>query len=155
MTDLYWHIIATHITPSSLPDVCHRLVFGKTMSESIKSIAGLMDQVDILEDPSVPPSRIVEILEGVPDIALLAVWIAYGNLFVQNRIQQYATEWRHIRPKTDGHRLRAMGLPPGPCYRRLLSRLRMARLDGEVTDEAGELQLLDRLLGEGFCDDGA
>jgi tRNA nucleotidyltransferase (CCA-adding enzyme) len=153
--DLYWHIIATHIPLNSLPDVCDRLMFGKTMSESMQSAARLSQELELLEDPSLRPSQIVAKLDGIPDMALLAVWIAYENLFVQNRIKQYATEWRFVRPKTDGHTLRAMGLPPGRCYGRLLNRLRAARLDGEVKDDGEEVELLQHLVGEGFCNDGA
>jgi tRNA nucleotidyltransferase (CCA-adding enzyme) len=155
ITDLYWHIIALHVPLESLADFCERLMFGKTMSESMLAAARLAQEADSLTDPNLRPSHIVQKLEGIPDLALLTVRFGYENLFVQNRIQQYATEWRHVRPKTDGHALRERGLPPGPCYGQLLNRLRVARLDGEVEDDREEVKLLDHLLGEGFCNDGA
>jgi hypothetical protein len=37
-------------------------------------------------------------------------------------------------------------LPPGPRYRELLTRLRMAWLDGEVNTTEGEQVFLDKLL---------
>src|SRR5690606_31892548 len=106
ITDLYWHIIALHIPLESLASFCERLMFGKTMSESMLAAARLNHDAESLVEPGLKPSQIVQKLEGIPDLALLTVRIGYENLFVQNRIQQYATEWRYVRPKTDGHTLR-------------------------------------------------
>jgi tRNA nucleotidyltransferase (CCA-adding enzyme) len=152
---LYWHIIATHIDPALLSDVCERLMFGKTVSESMQSAVRLLQTITTLESADVRPSTFAMTFDTVTDMALLTVWIVHENLFVRNAIQQYATDWRHVRPATDGHTLQALGLPPGPCYGRLLNRLRTARLDGEVFDDKAEAALLNRLLREGFCDGGA
>jgi len=55
-------------------------------------------------------------------------------------------DWRKVKPVTTGDTLKARGLAPGPAYARILDRLRQAWLDNEVTSQADELQLLDRLL---------
>ena len=57
---------------------------------------------------------------------------------VNEWLDRYMAEWRHVRPTLTGDDLRALGLPPGPLYTRILDALLAARLDGEVTDEAGE-----------------
>ena len=155
VTDLYWHIIATHIEPAMLSEVCERLKFGKPVSESMQTAVRLLHSVNTLESADARPSAIAVRFDTVSDMALLTVWVVNENLFVRNVIQQYATDWRRIRPSVDGHTLQALGLPPGPCYGKLLSRLRAARLDGEVSDDEAEAALLNRLLREGFCDGGA
>ncbi|MCX7939123.1 MAG: CCA tRNA nucleotidyltransferase [Thermoflexales bacterium] len=58
------------------------------------------------------------------------------------------TEWRRTRPVCSGETLRALGLPPGPRYGKLLQRLRDAWLDGEVRSAEEEEALLRRLLAE-------
>jgi tRNA nucleotidyltransferase (CCA-adding enzyme) len=58
----------------------------------------------------------------------------------------YISLWRHVKPRTTGNDLKARGLPPGPRYGEILTRLRAAWLDGEVTDKEQELALLERLL---------
>jgi len=60
-------------------------------------------------------------------------------------LDRYWGEWRHVRPALTGDDLRALGLTPGPIYTRLLDRLLAARLDGEVSDEAGERELLNSI----------
>lgn len=155
ITDLYWHLIATHVEPAALSSVCERLVFARAKSRSMQQAVWLLRNADKLENPALSPSAIVEKLDEIPDLALFAVWISLENLFVQNRIQQYATNWRFVQAATNGDTLRDMGLPPGPCFGRLLHRLRSARLDGEVKDDGEEAALLHRLVEEGYCDDGA
>lgn len=49
-------------------------------------------------------------------------------------------------PLTTGYDLQALGIPPGPVYRQVLSRLRDAWLDGEVSTADQEQNLLHTLL---------
>jgi tRNA nucleotidyltransferase (CCA-adding enzyme) len=65
---------------------------------------------------------------------------------VQQTLNQYLTEWRHIKPYTTGYTLQQRGLEPGPRYKEILSRLRAAWLDGEVQNEEEELKLLGDFL---------
>jgi tRNA nucleotidyltransferase (CCA-adding enzyme) len=51
-----------------------------------------------------------------------------------------------IKPKTNGDDLKERGLPPGPRYKRILSSLRQAWLDGAVRNESEEMDLLKKLL---------
>ena len=82
------------------------------------------------------------------EMALLTAWLLTGNSLIQERIALYMTRWRSMQPITTGHTLRALGIEPGPCYSVLLSRLRTARLDGEVTSDAQEQALLQALIEE-------
>jgi tRNA nucleotidyltransferase (CCA-adding enzyme) len=61
-------------------------------------------------------------------------------------LQNYLEKWRHVKPYTTGHDLKQLGLPPGPKYQNILDRLRAAWLDGEVTSEKEEIDLLRRVL---------
>ena len=63
-------------------------------------------------------------------------------------LQKYALKWRHISAHTNGYMLQQLGLKPGPAYKRILDRLRAARLDGEVRTVEQEKALLERLLRE-------
>jgi tRNA nucleotidyltransferase (CCA-adding enzyme) len=53
-----------------------------------------------------------------------------------------------VKSFADGDSLRALGLPPGPSYRRILWRLRAAWLDGEIATEEEERAFLGRLVEE-------
>jgi tRNA nucleotidyltransferase (CCA-adding enzyme) len=53
-----------------------------------------------------------------------------------------------VQPFTSGNDLRARAVAPGPIYRTLLTKLRAARLDGEVNTAAEERTLLEKLLAD-------
>jgi tRNA nucleotidyltransferase (CCA-adding enzyme) len=66
----------------------------------------------------------------------------------RERLARYIATWRDLRPFTDGNALKAQGLQPGPCFGKILARLRVAWLDGAVTDREGENVLLAQLIEE-------
>ena len=151
--DLYWHVIASAIPVETLPDLCERLLFGRRKAQALLHSARLV-QHDVLRHPEMRPSQVVDALESAPETALLAAWLLVNEPLVRERIERYMQEWRHIQPTTTGHTLRAMGLPPGPCYSVILNRLRDARLDGQADSGDDEQHLLKQWVEvEGICDD--
>ena len=52
-------------------------------------------------------------------------------------------------PLIDGNDLRALGIPQGPIYKRLLDAVREAQLEGTVRTKEEALELVKRLLAEG------
>ncbi|HEY1407473.1 MAG TPA: hypothetical protein VF434_00945, partial [Promineifilum sp.] len=56
------------------------------------------------------------------------------------------TTYQQVTPSLTGADLGAMGLKPGPQYKRILSRLMDARLNGEVTSDAEERAMAARLV---------
>ena len=157
LINLYWCVMLANIPLSELGDLCARLMFAKGFADQILETAQLIQNLAGLTDPAATPSQIVARLDGISNLALQAVWLTDDNAFsiTRERIWRYANEWRKIRPVTDGHSLRARGLKPGPCYARILTRLRAAHLDGAITTDSQESRLLDALIREGICDDGA
>ena len=91
------------------------------------------------------PSEMVAELDSLSLDGVVAAYIAKPE--VRENLDTYLSRWRFVRAKITGDDLFALGLPPGPRYKRILGRLRAARLDGEVHDEAGELALVRELAG--------
>ena len=154
---LGWCVLLANIPADALTDLCTRLLFAKSLADPVIATARLVQHFDGLNAPDLPPSQIAARLDGLDTLALHAASIILDNGFsiVREQIQRYANEWRSVKPSTTGHDLQSRGLKPGPCYARILTRLRAARLDGEVSTDSAESRLLDALIGEGFCDDGA
>jgi len=153
-TDLYWHMLAASIAPEQLSDWCERLMFGRSYTESLLDVSDLIHNTDVLHEKQTRPSQLVRSLEGKTELALLAAWFTLDDPLARERIQRYMLEWQHIRPETDGHVLRAHGIPPGPCYAVVLSHLRDGWLDGDVHSSAEEQHLLIKLTDE-FCHDSS
>jgi len=59
-------------------------------------------------------------------------------------------EWSaaELEPPTviDGNDLRALGIPQGPLYKRLLDAVREAQLDGAVTTKEQAIELVKQLI---------
>lgn len=99
------------------------------------------------------PSRAVARLDEAREAALVASWIGLA-LAAEARglLERYLSEWRFVAPTIDGEALRALGLPPGPAYRRILGALRAAWLDGEIHTDPEERRLLETLVAEARAD---
>lgn len=91
-------------------------------------------------------SRIVAYLDEKPLLAVFVNCLAYQDTDICGLLRKYLTEWRFVKPHFDGEELRQRGIPPGPVYRQILSKLRNAWLDEEVTSLAQEAALLEKVL---------
>ncbi|MCB9450161.1 MAG: CBS domain-containing protein [Anaerolineaceae bacterium] len=146
--ELYWHAIACTIPLEKLPGLCNRLVLGQSLSQSVIDAAQLVQQADYLADPLLRPSQIDQYLASLTETAIFTGWLFIPDETVRENIRRYMLEWRTTQPETSGHTLREMGLKPGPCYARILSRLRAGRLDGEITTSEQERLLVESMVRE-------
>jgi tRNA nucleotidyltransferase (CCA-adding enzyme) len=117
-----------------------RLTFPLAVLKTAQAVSDLLADLPTLTGSS--PSAWVRRLEEVPHPAIYAASVLSGEA----ALKRYITEWQHIRPQTDGAALKALGLPPGPRYAEILSRLRAARLDGEISTDEQEKELLNKIM---------
>jgi tRNA nucleotidyltransferase (CCA-adding enzyme) len=89
------------------------------------------------------PSQAVAALDGLSESALTTAYVLHPS--ARQTLDAYLARWRHVRAQMTGDDLIELGLAPGPDFRRILWRLRAARLDGEVSDAEGELALVRQL----------
>ncbi len=90
------------------------------------------------------PSAVFGLLRPIPEPALqLLALLETGP--VAGAVGRFLGDYSRARLAIAGPDLRALGLRPGPDYRRILDAVLAARLDGRVTDAAGELALARRL----------
>ncbi|RME88939.1 MAG: CBS domain-containing protein [Anaerolineae bacterium] len=132
------------LAPERLREVGRRLRFVAPLLKALIAAATARAAFPTLA--GAPPSAWTARLDEVPPLAVYALWLAATDEAARTALHQYLSRWRFVSPRTDGHVLRARGLPPGPIYRRILSRLRRAWLDGEVHTEEEEQALLEQLL---------
>ncbi|MCJ7512255.1 MAG: CBS domain-containing protein [Anaerolineales bacterium] len=126
---------------------CSRLHFPAAMAE-VALQANRLGRTGAAWSGNERPSQLVENLEQVPEASLIVAWLAMRGTTLAAAIERYLSQWRRLRPDTDGLRLKSLGLRPGPAYRRILNRLRAARLDGEAASPEDEERILQQLLVE-------
>ncbi len=129
---------------TTVAEIAERLGFPRALREVVQSTATLAARTPDLRQAR--PSQAVFLLETHPLTAVYALYLATEDAGLQKVLFAYAERWRHVRPHTTGHDLRARGVPPGPRYKRILRRLRAAWLDGEVATPEEETRLLEQLL---------
>jgi tRNA nucleotidyltransferase (CCA-adding enzyme) len=120
--------------------VARRLDFTNELTLSVWAAAQLKRSLPHLVESQ--PSVWTYALEKLPLLSIYAVYLVSR----EKALLDYLSIWRHIKPHTTGDDLIARGLPPGPRYGEILTRLRAAWLDGEVKDKEQELQLLDSMI---------
>jgi len=140
---LKWHFWLMDLASTDINSLERRLHFHSKLFGSLLASSAM--SIDFPSLAGLKPSQCVKRLEGLPLTAVYAVFLSVPDGEVRKNLHNYLETWRHIKPKTNGHDLKKRGLPPGPRYQQVLSRLRQARLDGEVKTEIEEMELLDIL----------
>ncbi len=131
---VYLTLLLAEAAPDDAEAALAHLNVGRLVGEAVRSALSLRIEGD-------RPSQVVSCLEGLSESALAAAFVlqpAWRSL-----IAQYLAHWRYVRATLTGDDLIARGLQPGPDFKRILWELRAARLDGQVTNDVEELELLD------------
>lgn len=140
---LRWVLWLAPLSPAQVKELSRHMRFPAALTKILFSATSL--RADLHSLAGSKPSRWVERLEDAPDFSVFALAM-FEEGEIKRALEDYLATWRHIKPKVSGHDLKARGLPPGPIYQDILRRLRNAWLDGEVSSEAQETALLERLL---------
>ncbi len=117
-----------------------RLDFTSALGEMLAGASGLKAKMPALTGSK--PSVWTFTLDKFPPLAVYAVQLVSD----EQALLDYLSTWRYTKSTINGDTLKSMGLPPGPQYQKILSRLRAAWLDGEVSNEEEEKKLLEYLL---------
>ena len=135
-----------HLPAGSIKQIAARLHFSAELAEA--GLAASQLKNDLPDLVGATPSRLVAQLERVPQLALRAMPCIVEEVRQKELIERYMNDWSGVKAHTDGHILKARGLPPGPRYHEVLTTLRSAWLDGEVATPEEEQVLLERLLND-------
>lgn len=92
------------------------------------------------------PSEIVQELEKYNELTLRLLKATAANDLQREVLERFTTDWHKIKQHTTGADLRALGIPPSAYYEEVLTALRAAWLDGQVSSVTEEVDLLKRLL---------
>jgi tRNA nucleotidyltransferase (CCA-adding enzyme) len=153
---VYWLLLACRLeNPGALIE---RLKLSRRLTTQIAHTRRLYLALPELASAQ-PPSALARHLDGASEAVLVAAWSMATETLARAHILRYARHWRHIHPTLNGADLLAMGVQRGPLIGKLLSRLRSAWLDGEISDAAQEKAALIRWIAdaqraEGDLDDG-
>ena len=142
-------LLTYHFYQSEASEFATRLRLSNTSKETLQQLLALRAEVAApLGADALAPSAIYRLLEEYADAALAIFAIATDDARVRERVDLFRTRLRGITPELTGDDLKRIGIPPGPAYRQILSRLREARLDGEITSRVEEECLVNQSIGQ-------
>lgn len=127
--------------------VAGRLRVRKTTLDDLLALDTLRSGLGALPSDA-RPSQIVAVLEPLADRVLLTARMLDLGEPINTWLDRYVAEWQRVKTVITGDDLRAAGMPPGPVYARILDKLLVARLDGQISDEVEERALFAALLAE-------
>jgi tRNA nucleotidyltransferase/poly(A) polymerase len=128
------------LSEAAILSIARRLDFTSDLTHAVWAASQLKKSLPFLVNST--PSIWTFALEKLPLLSIYAVYLVCG----ENALLDYLSFWRHVKSYTTGDDLKARGLAPGPRYGEILTKLRAAWLDGEVTSEKEEEEMLSRLL---------
>ncbi|MBN2046544.1 MAG: CBS domain-containing protein [Anaerolineaceae bacterium] len=144
---LGYEIWFSRFSPEDAAKITHDLRFSAVHQRQIAQVASQWPGVNRLRDAK--PSEVAEALDLLTIEDVYALYcLAHEDEALQEILEHYAWRWRKIRAHVKGEDLRGRGLIPGPIYKEILTRLRAAWLDGEISSVEEEYALLDRFLEE-------
>ncbi len=123
-------------TVERIDSLAKRLDFTAELRETVIAATQLKNEM-----PTLVNSRASVWTMRLDKTPLMAVY-ALSLVTNESAPKAFLVKWRHIKPQTNGDDLKALGIPPGPRYKEILSRLRAAWVDGEVKNANEESILL-------------
>ncbi len=87
-------------------------------------------------------SEIYTVLNEMHNEGLLYLMAIAKNNEIKRAVSHYVTSMIHETTIINGSDLKEMGYQPGPVFKKILHRLFLARLDGEVESREDEINLV-------------
>ncbi len=142
---LYLALLTYRLSAPELESLVKRLKIAGEDAALLRQVNRLRSLASELAE-KYQPSDIYRLLKHYSEPAIFVLWIATDSESVQERLELHHRTLRFVEPEIDGDYLKALGLQPSPLFGRILSALRDARLDGEVSSLEEEKTLVEELL---------
>jgi len=140
---LYLSLLAYRLIPEEVDTLSTRLRLAHDDAQLLREVGALRATLAPLQAQDMSPSQMVHLLAPYSGPAILVNWVACDSAGVRRQLSRYWEEYRLVKPALTGDDLKAIGLPPGRIYSRILEALRDARLDGRISSEEEERTIVD------------
>jgi tRNA nucleotidyltransferase (CCA-adding enzyme) len=147
LTLCYLALLTSSMDQSELASFTERLRIRTEETQFLHEVVRLRESMTALSATAMLPSTLYRLLSPYAREARFVLSVLCNATLVRQRLEVFERELAPTMPGIDGHFLRTLGLPPGPIYGEILTKLRDAWLDGQITDSEQE-EALARHLAE-------
>ena len=143
-SELYLALLAYRLNKDETEEFIVRLGLRKLQTRIFRDTSLLKGRLNKLSEHGIRSSEIYDLLHGLHHTALTAGSIADYRK-TQKKIILYLDKLRYIRTALTGKDLVKMGIKSGPQMKEILGKLLQARMDGQVTDRQGEIEIVEKI----------
>jgi tRNA nucleotidyltransferase (CCA-adding enzyme) len=144
---LYLALLTYRLSAPDLESLAKRLKIASEDVTLLRQVNRLLFSTSELVKEH-QPSAIYRLLKHYSGPAIFVMSIATDSESVRERLELHHRTLRFVEPEIDGDYLKAMGQRPSPLFGHILSALRDARLDGEVSSLEEEKAFVEELLAK-------
>ncbi len=98
-----------------------------------------------LSKKNVRPSMVYRLLEPLSYEVILLIMVLSKNRLLNQRVEDFLSVYSSQRLSVRGEDFAALGIKPGPDFKKILSELLYAKIDGKLKDREEELKEAQRL----------
>jgi tRNA nucleotidyltransferase (CCA-adding enzyme) len=145
---VYFLGLFDQLKPAAIEEALERLSAPVRIRERIKESRKRYTETlyRFSKEPDLPASRVYDLLRPLDSETLLLVMAKANKDKAKKYISLYLTHLRDVKIALTGDDLKAMGLPPGPRYKRILAELLDAKLDGVIQNREQETAFVTNLM---------
>ncbi|MGB9639746.1 MAG: CBS domain-containing protein [Anaerolineales bacterium] len=141
---LFYILLTMRSDLNTIEDLSQKLRIPARIKRLLLDTNRLWKEQQTLREDDV--RSILTVLEGAHPLSLFAIILFSMDQEIRRNIENYLNDWSKIKCITDSQKLKKLGIPAGPLYRKIFSELRFARIEGKVRTEDDELKLINQIL---------
>jgi len=145
---LYLFSLMIHATTEQKLEVSKKLALGNSLTRQVLRFRGCLRGLEIFfhRKGKRKRSRVVEVLGGLEPEILLFALAYFEEESIKRTISNFITSLKDFPFYVNGTDLVDRGISPGPEIRELLEETYRRVIDRDITDESGQLEVLETLL---------
>jgi tRNA nucleotidyltransferase (CCA-adding enzyme) len=144
---LYFLGLLDRLKDEAVEETLERLAVPRKVRERVRTArAGCRDVLhEFYQAPDLAPSSIYDLLRPLEGETVLLMMAKAKQEAAKKYVSLYLTRLRNVKVTLSGDDLKNMGIPPGPRYKKILSRLLDAKLDGKVKNREDEIEFVRKM----------
>lgn len=147
---VYMMVLLSQLPEEQVEGIINRYSLDLNAQQAIKEARMAPDIIQQMHDRNdLPPSYIFSLIGSWQAESSIYLLLSLRDEQVYEAVTRYLDARERVRVETDGHRLKEMGIKPGPVYSQILGELYELRLDGVVTSKEEETAMVTQWIKEG------